>query len=389
MLPLAIYLDHAASTALRPEVRAKMDEALSVPSNPSSLHRWGRRASVALEEARGGVARALDVPPGEIHFVRGGTEASNLAILGRAGAVRARGGDVRVVVSAVEHRAVLDTLAGVEAMGGIGAILPVDARCHPLGDALEEALAAAPAVLSLMAVNNETGALPPVAEVGASCRHAGVVFHTDAVQAPGHIALPPLARSADLISLSGHKIGGPASTGVLRVRREVELAPLLFGGGQEGGLRPGTEDLAGAVGMAEALRLAELEREGNRRRLAGLAAFLEAELRAALPTMRVHGKEGLRSPHIVSVGIPGIDPELLLAGLDLEGIAASRGSACSSGTTRPSHVLEATQGVSETRGVAPLRLSFGRDTTHQDVARAAEVIVTVARRLGACLEVPA
>lgn len=389
MHPAAIYLDHAATTALRPEVREKMEPVLAVPSNPSSLHRWGRRASVALEEARVVVAGALDVPPGEIHFVRGGTEASNLAILGRAGAIRARGEGVRVVVSAVEHRAVLDTLAGVEAMGGFVSILPVDPRCHPLGEALEKVLATSPAVLSLMAANNETGALPPVTEVGTSCREAGVVFHTDAVQAPGHIPLPPLARSADLISLSGHKIGGPASTGVLRVRGGIELAPLLFGGGQERGLRPGTQDVAGAVGMAEALRLAEDEREENQRHMSGLARLLEAELRAALPGLRVHGEEGLRSPHIVNVGIPGIDPELLLSGLDLEGVAASRGSACSSGSTRPSHVLEATLGAPEARRSAPLRISFGRETTSHEVARAARVIVEVARRLGAYLEVPA
>lgn len=376
-----IYLDHAASTFLRTEVREVMEPLLGVPANPSSLHRWGRRAHGILEEARGVVAGVLEVEAREVLFVRGGTEANNLAILGRAGAIRAEGGSPHVVVSAIEHHAVLDTLEGVRSMRGRGTVLPVDAAGAPDPHALERALEDPPAVVSVMAVNNETGALPPLGEVSAACRARGVVFHTDAVQAPGHIPLPPLARLADLISLSGHKTGGPVGTGILRVRRGVALTPLLHGGRQEGGLRPGTEDVAGAVGMAEALRLASLEQEEIHRRLTGLSALLQERLRAGIPGLRVHGAEGERSPHILNVGIPGVDPDLLLPALDMEGVAASRGSACSSGGSRPSHVLEATLGASALEGFAPLRLSLGRDTSAEEAVMAADTVILVARRL--------
>lgn len=375
-----IYLDHAASTPLRAEVREAMELHLGVPSNPSSLHRWGRRALAALEEARAVAAGVMDVDAREIHFVRGGTESNNLAILGRAGAVREAGEPVHVVVSAIEHRAVLETLAGVEAMGGRATVLAVDASGHPVPERLEQALDGRPAVVSLMAVNNETGTLPPVRDVAAICGVRSVVFHTDAAQAPGHIPLPPLA-CADLISLSGHKLGGPMGTGLLRVRRGVSLAPLLHGGGQEGGLRPGTQDVAGAVGMAEALRLAAIEQEEQHKRLTRLSGLLEDRLARGIPGLRVHGVGGARSPHIVHVGLPGVDPDLLLPALDLEGVAASRGSACSSGSSRPSHVLEALLGPGAMGGLAPLRLSLGRETTEAEVLRAADVIVRVARRL--------
>lgn len=376
-----IYLDHAASTPLRTEVREAMEAHVGPPANPSSLHRWGRRASAVLEEARAMVARVMEVDAREIHFVRGGTEANNLAVLGRAGAVAAAGAPVHVVVSAIEHHAVLDTLEGVRTLGGRTSILPVDAAGRPDPDVLRGALDEAPAVVSVMAVNNETGALPPIHEVASACRANGTIFHTDAVQAPGHIPLPPLARMADLISLSGHKAGGPVSTGVLWVRRGVVLTPILHGGGQEGGLRPGTQDVAGAVGMAEALGLASEEQAGNHQHLRELSRLLEERLREGIPGLRVHGAEGARSPHIVNVGIPGVDPDLLLSALDMEGIAASRGSACSSGSTRPSHVLAATLGPGAARGLAPLRLSPGRETSTQEILRAAEIIVRVARRL--------
>ena len=376
-----IYLDHAASTFLRTGVREVMEPLLGAPANPSSLHRWGRRAHGVLEEARGVVAGVLEVEAREIVFVRGGTEANNLAILGRAGAVRAEGGSPHVVVSAIEHHAVLDTLEGVRSMGGRGTVLPVDGSGAPDLLALQWALEDSPAVVSVMAVNNETGALPPLGEVAAACRARGVAFHTDAVQAPGHIPLPPLALLADLISLSGHKTGGPVGTGVLRVRRGVALSPLLHGGGQEGGLRPGTQDVAGAVGMAEALRLACLEQEETHRRLTHLSALLQKRLAAGIPGLRVHGVEGERSPHILNVGIPGVDPDLLLPALDMEGVAASRGSACSSGSSRPSHVLEATLGAAALEGFAPLRLSLGRDTSAEEVVMAADTVILVAGRL--------
>lgn len=380
----AIYLDHAAATPLRPEVRAAMEPILwGGAANPSSLHRWGRRASAALEEARAQVAASVGVAPGEVYFVRGGTESANLAVLGRAEWARGRGLRPRVALSSVEHRAVLETARGVAGMGGEPLSFAVDGGGRPDPAELERVLATRPALLSLLMVNNETGTLHPVEAVGARCREEGVVFHVDGAQAPGRAPLDLSRLPIDLLSLSGHKVGGPPGTGVLVVRKGVELGPRLFGGGQERGLRPGTEDVAGAVGMATALARAVEELPVEAPRLASLRDALETRLRERIPEMRVHGAEGPRAPHILNVGFPGVEPGLLLPALDREGVAASQGSACSSGTGRPSHVLEAMLGPLEAGSAAPLRLSLGWPTTREEVEEAAGRIATVVLRLRA------
>lgn len=349
--------------------------------NPSSVHRWGRRAAAALEEARARIAGALGTRPGEVRFVRGGTEGANLAVLGRALAVRAEGVSPRVVVSAVEHRAVLESVEGVRGLGGEGLRLPVDPAGVPLPGELEAALASRPAVVSWMLVNNETGIVHPVSSVADRCRATGVVVHTDAVQAVGRIPVDLRELPVDLLTLSGHKLGGPGSTGILVVRSGVALAPLLLGGGQEGGIRPGTEDVAGAVGLAEAVVLAVAEQPRESRRLEGLRGQLEARLRETIPGLRVHGAEAPRAPHILHVGITGVDADLLVPALDLEGVGASRGSACSSGAPRPSHVLEALYGGAYAGEVAPLRLSLGRTTGAAEVEEAAGRVARVVARL--------
>jgi cysteine desulfurase len=377
-----IYLDHAATTPLRGEVRSVMEPFLGERfGNPSSVHRWGRRASAALEEARTRIADALGARPGEIRFVRGGTEGANLAVLGRVLSALGPGLRPGVVASAVEHRAVLETLETVRRLGGEGHLLPLDPRGVPDPGSLEAALASGPAVLSLMLVNNETGIIHPVPSVAGSCRAARVVVHTDAVQAVGRIPVDLRELPVDLLTLSGHKLGGPGGTGVLAIREGVPLEPWLRGGGQEGGIRPGTEDVVGAVGLAEAVVLAVAEQDAEARRLEGLRAELESRLREVIPDLRVHGEDAPRAPHILHLGIPGVDPHLLVPALDLEGVGASRGSACSSGASRTSHVLEALYGPMYAAEVAPLRLSLGRTTTAAEVAEAGERVAGVVSRL--------
>lgn len=375
-----IYLDHAATTPVRPEVRAAMDPYVSEAfGNPSSAHGYGRRARAALEEARARIADALGSSPREIVFVRGGTESDNLAVRGRAGAVRQEGREPRLAVSAVEHHAVLEA-AAAEARDGASVVrIGIDAAGAPDEEALAAALDAELDLLSLMWVNNEVGTVLPVEDVAARARERGIPVHTDAVQAVGKLSVRVDEVPVDLLTVTGHKIYGPKGTAILFVREGTDLAPGLFGGGQERGLRPGTPDVAGAVGLAEAVVLAVEEREEEARRLAGLRDALEEALVAGIPGLRVHGADGRRAPHVSNVGVPGVDGEALLAALDMEGVAVSGGSACESGSRRASHVLEAMHGTDGTW--AALRFSLGRETDRDDVDAAVEATLRVVERL--------
>lgn len=381
-----IYLDHAATTPVRDEVREAMASVLeSVFGNPSSTHSWGRRAAATLDEARRRVADAVGAQRGEIYFVRGGTESDNLAILGMAEAARERAETPRVVVSAIEHKAVLDASAQVERRGGQRTVLPVLPDGTLDLDVLDQALADHPAVVSVMMVNNEVGIRLPVAEVVARAHEAGVPVHSDAVQALGKVPVRVDETEMDLLSLTGHKIYGAKGTGMLFVREGIRISPLIFGGGQERGLRPGTEDVAGAVGMSVAVELAVREQREEAERLAGLRDALEARLREGIADLRVHGETAPRAPHITNVGIPGVDPEALLMALDMEGVAASAGSACESGAGGGSHVLEALYGPMD--GMAALRFSLGRSTTLEDTERAAQVTRAAVERIKSRAEV--
>ncbi len=372
----SIYLDHAATTPIRPEVREGMMAILDGDfGNPSSAHRWGRRAAARLEEARERVAEAIGADRSEVYFVRGGTESDNMAILGHAGAVRRRGDTPFAVVSAVEHKAVLSAAAEVGERGGRWSTVPVYADGTLDLDALDMALADGASIVSVMTVNNEVGIHLPIEAVLERTRAHGAVFHTDAVQALGKVPVSVEDLPIDLLSLTGHKIYGAKGTGVLFVRRGVELTPLIFGGGQERALRPGTEDVAGAVGMSIAVDLAVQEQESEADRIRGLRDLLQSRLESGIAGLRIHGDVPNRAPHILNVGIPNVDPEALLAGLDLEGIAASAGSACDSGAQRASHVLEALYGRLE--GVAALRFSPGHATTEDDVIHAADATLRV------------
>ncbi|MCH7562837.1 MAG: cysteine desulfurase [Gemmatimonadetes bacterium] len=374
-----IYLDYAATTPVRDEVREAMGPLLSDEfGNPSSRHRWGRAAMARLEEARDRSAAALGVTPREILFIRGGTESDNLAILGRAAVWSARGEEPLVVVSAIEHKAVLEAAESVTRSGGECVVVGVGRDGTLDEDALRTALERKPAIVSMMWVNNEVGVMLPVVEVAEMAHASGAVFHTDAVQAVGKVPVRLGDTEIDLATVTGHKIYGPKGTGLLVVRRGTEVAPRVFGGGQEHGLRPGTEDVAGAVGMSVAVELATREAEFEAKRLTIFRRQLEASLVAELGSITVHGAEAKRAPHILSIGIPQTDQEVMLAGLDLEGIAVSGGSACDSGAVVKSHVLLAMYG-DDARG-ATVRFSFGHGTTADHIHAAAAATVAVVRR---------
>lgn len=376
-----VYLDHAATSPVRDEVFDAMAPFLAGRfGNPSSTHRWGRAARVALDESRARVAAALGARADEIFFVRGGTESDNLAVIGGHAALSA-GGPAGVAVSEIEHSAVLEPAARIETEGrGRATHLSVD----PAGDidlgALEAACSREPTLASVMLANNETGMVLPLSGVIEVAQRHGAVVHTDVCQALGKIPIDLRTLDVDLLSATGHKINGPKGAGLLFVRRGARVEPLLHGGSQERGLRPGTEDVAGAVGLATAVELAVAEQEEHHRALTELRDRLESGLRPRLPGMRVNGADAVRAPHVVSIGLASItDGAALLMALDLEGIAVSGGSACHSGSARASHVISALYGADDR--YATIRFSFGRSTTVEDIDRAIEIVPTVVERL--------
>ena len=367
-----IYLDHAATTPARPEVIAAMSACLAEDfGNPSSGHSWGRSARRRLESARASVAAALDVPAARVFFTRGGTESDNLAVLGRARRELARGASAPVVAtSSIEHPAVFEAAerAGVE-----GARHVIVGFCDGVFDldALRTVVRGQPAVVSCMWVNNEVGIELPMAEIAEICRGRGVALHSDAVQAVGKIPLSLREVPVDLLTITGHKIGGPKGSGALIASDPRLLEPLHFGGGQERGIRPGTEDVAGAAGLAEAVRLAVAEVAVESERVRTMRDEVQCGLLARVPDLRINGRARMRAPHILSLGVPGADSDTLLALLDTEGVAASGGAACASGSAAPSRALAAL--YPEEEGAA-LRLSFGHLNRAAQVDRIVEAV---------------
>lgn len=377
-----VYLDHAATTPVRPEVLEAMlpyltDQAFG---NPSSAHRYGRAARAGIEQARREVAQAVGAEPNQVIFTSGGTEADNLGIIGAALASRDRGGSACAVVSAIEHKAVLAAAHAVCHLGGREIVLPVDGRGRVSLEALEAALAERPAVVSIMWVNNEVGVVQPVAEIAQRCRASGVVFHTDAVQAFGKLPVSMAELPCTLLTLSGHKVGAPKGVGALIVRDRKAVEAIIHGGGQQYGLRPGTENVAGAVALGRAALLAAREQPEEAPRLRALRARLAERLRAAVADLTVNGDHGDTAPHVLNVAVAGADSEALLMHLDLAGVAASSGSACSTGAVEPSHVLVA-MGVPRELALGAIRFSLGRESTAEDVDRVAEVMPAVVAKV--------
>jgi cysteine desulfurase len=374
-----VYLDHAATTPMRPEVRVAMEPYQDTRfGNASSLHRWGREAAAALEDARAKVAEALGARPSEIVFVRGGTESDNLALFGSWRSGHGQGAAPRVAVTAIEHSAVLDAAAVLGEEGATVLVLDVAPDGSLDLDALASYLQEEPGLISVMWVNNETGVRLPVEEVAATGRAHGAIIHTDAAQAVGKLPVSVSDLPVDLLTATGHKINGPKGTGILFVREGTPLHPLLHGGGQERKLRPGTEDVAGAVGFATALQLAVEEQAATHRRLSALQTDFERKLTAAISGARIRCSEGSRSPHVSSVGLPIVHGEGVLMALDLEGIAVSGGSACHSGAGAGSHVITALYGADDP--YTTVRFSFGHDTSVADIERAVDVTVAVVSR---------
>ena len=384
-MPDPIYLDHAATTPVRDEVLEAMQPFFGARfGNPSSMHRWGREARTALDEAHERVARCLGASADEVIFTSCGTEADNMAVLG---VWRARRGHGRaaVVTTPAEHKAVLAAVHQAGKEGGDERLLTLSAN-GLVDDASFDALVDEQvAIVSVMWVNNEIGVLQPIPALAARAKAKGVIFHTDAVQAFGKVDIDATTTPFDALSISGHKIGAPKGIGALYVRRGTPIEPLMFGGTQDRGRRPGTENVAMAVGLARAAELAVAEREHKWTTLAALRDRLEAALLERIPDAVIHGRGAPRAPHIMSISVPGTDSESLLMALDLRGIACSAGSACQSGSISPSHVLAAI-GVPADLATSAIRMSLGGLTTDACIDRVADVfpmLIAKARRLAA------
>jgi cysteine desulfurase len=375
---MSVYLDHAATTPLRPEVLDAMQPYLTEHfGNASSLHGAGRRARLGLDEARETVARLLGAKPREIVFTGGGTEADNLAIKGAAWAASARGREL--VISSVEHKAVTQSAAVMERFGFAVTWLSVDRYGTVDPAAVESAIRDHTALVSVMYANNEVGTVQPVAEIGAICRARKALFHVDAIQAAGYLALDVDALGADLLSLSAHKVNGPKGVGALFVRPGAPLPTPPSGGPQERQRRAGTENVAGIVGFARALELAQQERLTEAARLTQLRDRLIAEL-TALPGVQVTGHPTERLPNNASFVVDGLEGGDLVAALDLEGIAASTGSACTTGAADPSHVLLA-MGIQPAAAHGSLRLTLGHGSSEGDVRLTVEAMGRVLERV--------
>lgn len=374
-----IYLDHAATTPVRSEVLDAMLPFFGERfGNPSSMHRWGREARAALDEARERVARCLGANPDEICFTSGGTEADNLAVIGTWRTRRGSGRNA-VLTTPIEHKAVLEAVHQVRREGGDERFAPMLPQGTVDIDGFARLADERVAVCSVMWVNNEIGTIQPVPQLGEIARGAGILVHTDAVQAFGKVPIDLLQQPIDLLSISGHKIGAAKGIGAIYIRRGTAVEPLLHGGAQDRGRRPGTENVAAAVGLAVAAELTVAERGGECARLEALRDRLEQMILARVPDAIVHGRGAPRAPHVLNISVPGTDSEALLMALDLRGVACSAGSACQSGSITPSHVLAAL-GVPGDLASAAIRMSVGCLTTPECIDRAGELFPSLVER---------
>jgi cysteine desulfurase len=377
------YLDHAATTPVRPEAIEAMTPFLAGTfGNPSGGHAAARAAKTALEDAREEVAALLGVAPGEVVFTAGGTEADNLAVKGAARRARVTRGADGVVTTAFEHKGVLASCDRLEAEGFRVARLLVPASGVVDPDAVIEAVDDRTAVVSVMLVNNEVGTVQPLEEIARRVheRGPGTLVHTDAVQAVPWLDVAEAAAGADLVVISAHKFGGPKGTGALVVRGGVGLEPLIEGGGQERGLRSGTSNVAGAVAMATALRVTSAARAADVARIAVLRDRLVGGLLSTVPDAFENGDRAAKVAGNAHLGFRGVEAEMLLVALDQAGLCAAAGSSCSSGATEPSHVLAA-MGIARHDALASIRLSLGFASTDDDVDVALSLIPAAVAQL--------
>ena len=379
-----VYMDHSATTPVDPRVvEAMLPYFHDRFGNASSLHLLGREANQALDEARRTVAAVLGCRPHEVIFTSCGTESDNLALRGVALAQRARGRGNHIVTSAVEHHAVLHTAEDLRDRYGFElTVVPVDGDGRVDPQAVAQALREDTVLVSVMYANNEVGTVQPIAEIAAITRERGIPFHTDAVQAAGHLPLNVDELGVDLLSLSAHKFYGPKGVGVLYVRHGTPLWPVQTGGSHEHKRRAGTENIPYIVGLAKALEIAEAQRSEETTRLQALRDRLIQGIEECIPDVYLTGHRLHRLPGHASFIVRGVEAEGMLMGLDLEGICASSGSACTSGAQEPSHVLTA-MGIPRQDAVGHLRLTLGRTSTSEDVERVLAVLPGIVERLRA------
>lgn len=372
--PVRIYLDHASTTPVLPEVAGYINEILTGDyANPSSVHSSGRRARGVVEKARRQVAALMGASPEEVVFTSGGTEANNLAIWGAARA--AAGTRAHFITTAVEHPAVLDACRAVESDGHELTVVPVDGNGMVDPDAVAAAIRPNTVLISVMMANNEIGTIQPVAEIARIARERDILVHTDAVQAFGQIPIDVDELGVDLLSCSSHKIYGPKGAGALYIRHGLRrrLRPLFYGGGQEGRMRPGTENVPGIAGFGLAAQIAAGDLQERAERESRWRDRLIQGLLDQLPGTRLNGHPVHRLPNNANLSIPDIDVEALLVQLDLDGIAASSGAACAAGSIEPSYVLTAI-GLERDQATHALRLTVGRSNDDEQIDAAIRLI---------------
>ena len=377
---MRVYFDYNATTPLAPEVAEAVARATQdLFGNASSIHYFGQQAKAALDEARSAVAALIHADPSEVVFTGGGTESDNFAIRGAAEAAEV-GGRRHLVASAIEHEAVLNTLKALARRGWRTTLVPVDQSGVASPDQLRTAVADDTSIVSVMHANNEIGTIQPIAELSAIARERGALMHTDAVQSAGKIPVDVRALGVDLLSLSAHKFNGPKGAGALWIKRGTRLQPILTGGKHERNRRAGTENVPAIVGMGVAARLAIAKVSGEAMRVSALRDRLEEGILRAVPGTAVNGAREARVPNTTNISFDRVEAESLLIALDLEGVAVSTGSACSSGTLEPSHVLRA-MGLPAHRTQNSLRFSLGMFSTEEEVDRVIEILPRLVEKL--------
>ncbi len=374
-----VYLDHNATTPLHPEVlEAMLPYYKEAFGNPSTIYSFGQETRKATDEAREKVANLIGASPEEIIFTSGGTEANNLALKGVAAALEKKGR--HIITSSIEHHAVLSTLEYLEKRGYTVSFLPVDEHGWLDPKEVEEAITSQTALISVMHANNEVGTIEPIAKIGEIARRAGIYFHTDAVQTIGKIKVNVDDLKVDLLSLSAHKFYGPKGAGALYVRKGTRIHPLLHGGYQERRRRAGTENVAGIVGLGKAAEIASNEMVQQSRRESNLRDRLEKMIGENINHCRLNGHPTRRLPNTLNISFEFIEGESLILNLDLKGVAVSTGSACTSGSLEPSHVLMA-MGVAPEIAQGSIRFSLGRDNQKEDIDYTVENLVEIVARL--------
>ncbi len=374
-----IYFDHAATTPVRPEVIEAMLPYFNEKfGNPSSIYSLGRDSKKAIEEARETVAKAINAQPREIFFTGSGTEADNWAIKGVAYANRQKG--KHIITTAIEHHAVLHTCQYLESDGFEVTYLPVDSDGLVTAEQVRAAIKPDTILISIMFANNEIGTIQPIAEIGKIAKEKGITFHTDAVQAMGNIPINVAEMNIDLLSMSSHKFYGPKGIGALYVKKGVKITSFLHGGAQERGRRASTENVPAIVGLAKALEIAAADMEQYNKKLLALRNRTINEIEKKIPFIRLNGHREKRLPGNVNFSFEFIEGESLLLMLDMKGIAASSGSACTSGSLDPSHVLLAI-GLAHEIAHGSLRITFGNENTDADVDYLMEVLPIIVQRL--------